>query len=67
MRKSAAENSRDRMKEDMVDLALAELENAMDAIHKLNRETDIVDDFEYNKINRATWDIEQVLKEWKEE
>jgi hypothetical protein len=52
--------------EDMVDLALAELENAMDALHKLNRETDIVDDVEYNKINRATWDIEQVLKDWQE-
>ena len=53
--------------EDMVDLALTELENAMDALHKLNRETDIIDDVEYNKINRATWDIEQVLKEWKDE
>lgn len=63
MRKSAAENSRDRMLEDIVDNALAELENAMDSLHKLNRETDIVDDVEYNKINRAIWDIEQILKE----
>jgi hypothetical protein len=63
MRKSAAENSRDRMLEDMVDLALSELENAMDALHKLNRETDVIDDVEYNKINRAIWDIEQILKE----
>ncbi len=55
-----------RMEEDMVDLALTELENAMDALHKLNRETDIVDDVEYNKINRAIWDIEQVLKDWQE-
>jgi len=52
--------------EEMVDLALAELENAMDALHKLNREN-IVNDFDYYKINRAIWDIEQVLKEWKEE
>jgi len=64
MRKSAAENSRDRMKEDMVDLALTELENAMDALHKLNRETDVIDDVEYNKINRAVWDIEQILRDW---
>jgi|21_taG_2_1085346.scaffolds.fasta_scaffold30406_4 hypothetical protein len=48
---------------DMIDLALTELENVMDALKKLNRETDIVDDFEYNKINRATWDIECILKE----
>ena len=53
--------------EEMVDLALAELENAMDALHKLNRQTTIVNDFDYQKINRAIWDIEQVLKEWKEE
>lgn len=52
--------------EDMVDLALTELENAMDALHKINRETDIVDDVEYNKINRAIWDIEQILKDWQD-
>jgi len=52
--------------EDMVDLALTELENAMDALHRLNRETNIVDDVEYNRINRATWDMEQVLKDWLE-
>ena len=53
--------------EDMVNLALTELENAMDALHKINRDTDIVDDVEYNKINSAVWDIEQILKDWKEE
>ncbi len=52
--------------ENMVDLALTELENAMDALHKLNRDTNIVDDVEYNKINRATWDIEQILKDWQD-
>ncbi len=52
--------------EDMVDLALTELENAMDALHRLNRETNIVDDVEYNRLNRAVWDIEQVLKDWLE-
>ncbi len=46
-----------------IDEALTELENAMDALHKLNRETDVIDDVEYNKINRAIWDIEQILKE----
>ena len=51
----------------MVGLALTELENAMDALHKINRETDIVDDVEYNKINRAIWDIEQILKDWQDE
>tara|TARA_R100001443_G_scaffold54172_2_gene65642 strand:+ start:7163 stop:7354 length:192 start_codon:yes stop_codon:yes gene_type:complete len=56
-----------KREEEMVDLALTELENAMDALHKLNRETNIVDDVEYDKINRATWDIEQVLKDWKDE
>jgi hypothetical protein len=58
---------RDTFEEEMVDLALSELENAMDALHKLNRQTTIVNDFDYQKINRAIWDIEQVLKEWKEE
>ncbi len=52
--------------EDMVDLALTELENAMDALHRLNRETNIVDDVEYNRLNRAVWDMEQVLKDWLE-
>ncbi len=52
--------------EDMVDLALTELENAMDALHRLNRETNIVDDVEYNRLNRAVWDMEQVLKDWQE-
>ena len=56
-----------KTEEDMVDLALTELENAMDALHKINRETDIVDDVEYNKINRAIWDIEQILKDWQDE
>lgn len=46
-----------------IEEALTELENAMDALHKLNRETDVIDDVEYNKINRAIWDIEQILKE----
>lgn len=55
-----------RREEDMVDLALAELENAMDALYKLNRITHILDDVEYNKINRAIWDIESILKDWKE-
>ena len=58
---------RDTFEEEMVGLALSELENAMDALHKLNRQTTIVNDFDYQKINRAIWDIEQVLKEWKEE
>jgi len=52
-----------KREEEMVDLALTELESAMDALHKLNRETDVIDDVEYNKINRAIWDIEQILKE----
>tara|TARA_R100000951_G_C2502788_1_gene137921 strand:+ start:243 stop:473 length:231 start_codon:yes stop_codon:yes gene_type:complete len=56
-----------KTEEDMVGLALTELENAMDALHKINRETDIVDDVEYNKINRAIWDIEQILKDWQDE
>jgi len=55
-----------KREEEMVDLALTELENAMDALHKLNRDTNIVDDVEYNKINRATWDIEQILKDWQD-
>ena len=55
--------TKEAREEDMVDLALTELENAMDALHKLNRETDVIDDVEYNKINRAIWDIEQILKE----
>jgi hypothetical protein len=46
-----------------IEEALTELENAMDALHKLNRETDVIDDVEYSKINRAIWDIEQILKE----
>lgn len=46
-----------------IEEALTELENAMDALHKLNRETDVIDDVEYNKINRAVWDIEHILKE----
>lgn len=46
-----------------IEEALTELENAMDALHKLNRETDVIDDVEYNKINRAIWDIEYILKE----
>jgi len=46
-----------------IEEALTELENAMGALHKLNRETDVIDDVEYNKINRAIWDIEQILKE----
>jgi|TARA_B100000902_G_scaffold387090_1_gene430656 hypothetical protein len=52
--------------QDTVENALAELENAMDSLYKLNRETDIVDDVEYNKINRAIWDIESILKDWQE-
>ena len=55
-----------KREEEMVDLALTELENAMDALHKLKRDTNIVDDVEYNKINRATWDIEQILKDWQD-
>tara|TARA_R100000900_G_scaffold66034_2_gene52718 strand:+ start:977 stop:1204 length:228 start_codon:yes stop_codon:yes gene_type:complete len=55
-----------KREEEMVDLALSELENAMDALHKINRETDIVDDVEYNKINRAVWDVEQILKDWQD-
>jgi len=55
-----------KREEEMVDLALTELENAMDALHKLNRETDVIDDVEYNKINRAVWDIEQILKDWQD-
>lgn len=54
----------EKREEDLVDLALTDLENAMDALYKLNRETKIVDDVEYNKINRAIWDIEQILKDW---
>lgn len=54
----------EKREEDLVDLALTELENAMDALYKLNRETKIVDDVEYNKINRAIWDIESILKDW---
>ena len=46
-----------------IEEALTELENAMDALHKLNRETDVIDDVEYKKINRAIWDIECILKE----
>jgi hypothetical protein len=46
-----------------IDEALTELENAMDALNKLNRQTDVIDDVEYNKINRAIWEIEQILKE----
>lgn len=46
-----------------IEEALTELENAMDALHKLNRETDVIDDVEYSKINRAVWDIEHILKE----
>jgi len=45
-----------------IDEALTELENAMDALNKLNRQTDVIDDVDYNKINRAIWDIEQILK-----
>jgi hypothetical protein len=56
--------TKEAREEDMVDLALTELENAMDALYKLNRETQIVDDVEYNKINRAIWDIECILKDW---
>ena len=54
----------EKREEDLVDLALSELENAMDALYKLNRETKIVDDVEYNKINRAIWEIECILKDW---
>jgi hypothetical protein len=56
--------TKEAREEDMVDLALTELENAMDALYKLNRETQIVDDVEYNKIHRAIWDIECILKDW---
>tara|TARA_R110000751_G_scaffold109345_13_gene206496 strand:+ start:6077 stop:6244 length:168 start_codon:yes stop_codon:yes gene_type:complete len=52
--------------ETLVDKALTELENAMDALHKLNQ-NNVVNGFDYQKINTAIWDIEQVLKEWKEE
>ena len=50
----------------MVDVALSLLENAMGAIHRLNRETNIVDNVDYGKLNIAVWDMEQVLKDWKE-
>tara|TARA_R110002096_G_scaffold104803_3_gene230840 strand:+ start:1405 stop:1581 length:177 start_codon:yes stop_codon:yes gene_type:complete len=53
--------------EEKVDLVLAQLKNVMDTLYKLHRQTDIVDGYEYQKINRAIWDIEQLLKEWKEE
>ena len=56
--------TKEAREEDMVDLALTELENATDALYKLNRETQIIDDVEYNKINRAIWDIECILKDW---
>ena len=56
-----------RREEDIVDNALAELENAMDALHKLNRETDILGDNDFNKINRAVWDTEQILRDWEDE
>lgn len=54
----------EKREEDLVDLALTELQNAMDALHKLNRETKIIDDVEYDKINRAIWDIECILEDW---
>ena len=52
--------------ESLVDKALTELEDAMWSLHKLNQ-NNVVNGFDYQKINTAIWDIEQVLKEWKEE
>jgi hypothetical protein len=46
-----------------IEEALTELENVMDALHKLYRETDVFDEEEWSKSNRAIWDIEQILKE----
>jgi len=46
-----------------IEEALTELENAKDALYKLYRETDVFDDGEWSKSNRAIWEIERILEE----